>query len=207
MARVTGPLMSMDASGTIAGAIVFSRWKGLPYVRRHAIPSNPRTHKQVGVRAMMSFLAREYAGLTDGDKETWALLAETMHQSAFNRFVGFNAAQWAMLYPPTQRHPAAAAGTEPSAPTLIVVGGLHTAAIGITKGDNAPNWGYFLFGKAATPVPKTPEYVVAVVPYSANTTPVYVNNLLPGDWFFTAKGFMADGVIGAASAEAHDDVT
>ena len=43
MAKVTGPLMSMEASGTVGDALTFSRWVGRPYVRRYTVPSNPQT--------------------------------------------------------------------------------------------------------------------------------------------------------------------
>lgn len=46
MAKVTGPLMSLEASGTIGNALTFSRWVGRPYVRRYTIPSNPQTLTQ-----------------------------------------------------------------------------------------------------------------------------------------------------------------
>lgn len=43
MAKVTGPLMSLEASGTIGDALTFSRWVGRPYVRRYTVPANPQT--------------------------------------------------------------------------------------------------------------------------------------------------------------------
>jgi len=43
--RVTGPLYSQDASGTIGKAIVFSKWKGRNYVRKHVKPANPQSAK------------------------------------------------------------------------------------------------------------------------------------------------------------------
>ena len=46
MAKVTGPLMSLEASGTIGDALTFSRWVGRPYVRRYSVPSNPQTLDQ-----------------------------------------------------------------------------------------------------------------------------------------------------------------
>lgn len=50
MAKVTGPLMSMDASGAFGGAIVFSRWKGRNTVRQLVTPSNPMSAGQVEAR-------------------------------------------------------------------------------------------------------------------------------------------------------------
>jgi hypothetical protein len=52
MAKVTGPLMSMSASGQIGKAIVFAGWKGINYVRQFVIPSNPQSADQGDVRVI-----------------------------------------------------------------------------------------------------------------------------------------------------------
>jgi len=41
MAKVTGPLMSIDASGAFADTMVYAKWKGIKYSRQYAIPSGP----------------------------------------------------------------------------------------------------------------------------------------------------------------------
>ena len=46
MAKVSGPLFSVDASGSYAGSLVFSKWKGRNYVRQLVTPSNPHTLNQ-----------------------------------------------------------------------------------------------------------------------------------------------------------------
>jgi hypothetical protein len=50
MAKVTGPLMSMDASGGYAGAMVFAKWKGRAYVRQLVTPANPHSADQEAAR-------------------------------------------------------------------------------------------------------------------------------------------------------------
>ena len=50
MAKVTGPLMSMDASGKFGGALVFGKWKGRPTVRQLVTPANPQSAGQVAAR-------------------------------------------------------------------------------------------------------------------------------------------------------------
>jgi hypothetical protein len=50
MAKVTGPLMSMSASGTIGGTITFDK-RG--FVRERVIPANPQTAPQGNVRQML----------------------------------------------------------------------------------------------------------------------------------------------------------
>lgn len=63
MAKVTGPLMSMSASGSVAGAIVFATWKGVAYVRQLVIPANPNTADQQGARSVLGSLAKSAAAV------------------------------------------------------------------------------------------------------------------------------------------------
>lgn len=58
MAKVTGPLMSMSASGKIADAIVFFPWKGVNVVRQWLKPSNPQTASQGDTRIAMGGTGR-----------------------------------------------------------------------------------------------------------------------------------------------------
>jgi len=46
MARLKGPLMSLQASGSLADTLVFADWKGIAYARSKVDPSNPNTAKQ-----------------------------------------------------------------------------------------------------------------------------------------------------------------
>jgi hypothetical protein len=50
MAKVTGPLFSMDARNKFGNALVFSGWKGRSVVRRLVTPSNPHSANQESAR-------------------------------------------------------------------------------------------------------------------------------------------------------------
>lgn len=50
MAKVTGPLMSLDASGGFGSTLVFGKWKGRNTVRQLVTPSNPQTQIQQDAR-------------------------------------------------------------------------------------------------------------------------------------------------------------
>ncbi len=50
MARLTGALFSLAASGTIADTLTFAKWKGIQYVRTRVIPANPNSANQQEVR-------------------------------------------------------------------------------------------------------------------------------------------------------------
>lgn len=56
MARVTGPLMSMEASGTIGKTLTFANWVGRQYVRRWTRPTNPQSADQMTHRNAYSIM-------------------------------------------------------------------------------------------------------------------------------------------------------
>ena len=58
MAKVTGPLFSMSASGKLANSIVFFGWKGIHVVREWITPSNPQTGTQGDQRVIAGALGR-----------------------------------------------------------------------------------------------------------------------------------------------------
>jgi hypothetical protein len=54
MAKVSGPLFSLDARGQVGKAIVFSFWKGVNYVRQHVVPNNPQSSLQTAIRDLVT---------------------------------------------------------------------------------------------------------------------------------------------------------
>jgi hypothetical protein len=58
MAKVTAPLLSMDARNKIGDALVFIGWKGIKDVRMWLKPAQPKTGKQGDVRLVLGGLGR-----------------------------------------------------------------------------------------------------------------------------------------------------
>lgn len=87
MARVNAPLMSLDASGTIGKALVYSKWKGRHYVRTWVIPSNPRTGLQVGMRSGIAIAPTLWnLALSASDRAAWGAAVGAEAISGFNLF-------------------------------------------------------------------------------------------------------------------------
>ena len=57
MAKVQGPLFSMDATGTYGGAITFGKWKGRNVARTRVAPATPRSSGQETSRNRMRLAA------------------------------------------------------------------------------------------------------------------------------------------------------
>ena len=58
MAKLTGPLMSLDARGKIANALVFIGWKGIKTVRQWVVPANPKSIGQGDARLVLGGTGR-----------------------------------------------------------------------------------------------------------------------------------------------------
>ena len=211
MARVTGPLMSYDASGTVASSITFARWKGRAYVRRWAKPSNPQSALQIYNRSLMKFLSQAWASIGAVAKATWDTLADAGKFSAFNACIKSNMSAWQSTL-----HPLDAAGATRSTTalqaTLAVTGGVGMATVVITPSATADPWGYIIYRKLAGAPTGTPDEVCAVVPDVGGAGATYIDaGLAAGVWHYKVTQFAivsgGNSDVDLISADASDTVT
>lgn len=79
MALVTGPLLSMSASGSVGKAITFSNAKGAPVARGYKVPSNPNTAAQQAQRAFMAYAVAAWKALSSDAKTAFNLRASLLN--------------------------------------------------------------------------------------------------------------------------------
>lgn len=207
MVKVYGPMMSMDASGTLAKAATFSKWKGRNYVRQRVIPANPKSGPQTGMRAMLKFLSQSWAGLGAGPQATWVIRAASKVISPFNAFCSYNQTRWRQFKAPTDSDPATELGVAPAAPTTTPTGGVHQASLSIADGAQAPDFAWFVYSSTVTGFTPGYDNLIAVVPYSATPT-VYVHApLLADTYYYRIGGCMTTGLKGALEVERSAVVT
>lgn len=87
MARVKGPLFSLEASGSVKKTIVYSKWKGRQYVRQHAIPLNPNSATQINVRKAWQILVAGWQAEDAPTQTVWNEFAKQFQTSGFNQYV------------------------------------------------------------------------------------------------------------------------
>lgn len=92
MARVNGALFSLSASGSLAGAITYSRWKGIDYARQRVIPANPRTASQTEVRDVFKYIYDYYKRAPAIAREPWVAAARGRPLTAQNAILSANIA-------------------------------------------------------------------------------------------------------------------
>lgn len=71
MAKVRGPLHSMDLRGRMADGVVFGDWKGIPWMRTFVMPSQPRTQRREQIWRIIPQITRAWADLTDEERAGW----------------------------------------------------------------------------------------------------------------------------------------
>jgi hypothetical protein len=194
-------MLSLAASGSIGGAVVYSSAKGRAYARQLVIPSNPKSGPQVGMRSMLKFLSQQWASLTAGQKADWDTRAAQTNISAFNAFTSYNQSRWRSFLGPSKLDPAAVAAIAPAAPTTTVTAGVRQLGLSIADGAQVPDWGWMIFRSLVTGF--TPAYsnLVAVIAATASPTLFVDAALTPVAHYYRIKGFMIDGKLGTLEAE------
>ena len=208
MARVTGPMMSVSASGKFGGSMVFATWKGRPYVRQLVIPSNPKAAMQVGVRVMMSFLAPLWNALGAGIKDDYDALALSRQISAFNAFIGENLSRWQIGKTPSQAYPAAEATAGALITSAALSGHEGYATALVTPAENANIWGVAVYRDTAEITAPSWANCVALI-YCADDDPFTFTDspLEAGTYHYRFSQFNLDGVEGTVLADATVVVT
>lgn len=92
MARLTGPLFALAASGTIAETLTYARWKGIQYVRTRVIPLNPQSLGQQEVRGVFATLTQMYKRMPAGARLPWEYAVRGLPLTARNRHIQANVA-------------------------------------------------------------------------------------------------------------------
>jgi len=90
MSKVTAPLLSFGASGSIAKTQVYSKWKGRAYVRRHVIPANPNSAEQQLTRNSFTWLSQLWKNSPALVTAPWDLFAQGQVLTGRNAWIGKN---------------------------------------------------------------------------------------------------------------------
>jgi len=203
MATVKGPLFSLDARGQVGGAVVFGYWKGRNYVRRHAVPSNPQSVSQVGMRVMLKFLSQIWQSRSEAQQSDWADLAAQKNISPFNAMVGYNMARWRNMLYPALLYPATEDDDVGTLPTLVATAGTRqiTLTIGLTAIEQ--NYGAVIFRNPTTTFTPSWNNAVQVLRFESGTEKTWIDTPLAVgvEQFYMMVLFSKTGVPSAASAE------
>lgn len=208
MVRVQAPALSLQASGSIAGAMVYSTWKGRPYVRSLVKPANPRSGGQVGMRAMLKFLAQDWTNVSDANQATWEDRAKQAVVSEFNSFVGYNQFRWRDFLAPTQHDPEADTDTPATLGALSLTAGVRSITVTQAVTTAADGWCILIFRSPTGTFATAFDNLIAVKPISGTDDVVHVDSPLdPGTYYYDTREGTEDGQLSAETGEENETVT
>jgi hypothetical protein len=208
MATVKAPLLSLEAAGKLANAIVFSKWKGRPYVRTLVTPANPKSGGQVGMRAMFKWLAQNWSALSAADKATWEDRADQLIVSPFNAYMSYNQFRWRDFLAPTSIYPEATTDTAPVEGVLAATAGVRS--ITVTQPITTANEGWaILFFRGLAPAITTAfdNLIGASIVNGTNDVNWVDSPLVPDTYYYKIRSVTLDGQLGTESSEVNATVT
>lgn len=195
MAKVQGPLFSLGASGKLGGAIVYAIWKGRAYVRELVKPANPKSDKQLSVRAMMKWLSQEWAGIGGTAQDSWEDLADADVVSPFNAYIKKNLRRWRNFLGVGQDSTPDAGDTGPVHGAAAAVGGVRMATVTMAMTTLNDAWGLAIFRKTAGAVTPAFDNLVAIRPYDGTNDVVFVDTPLdPETYHYDFYSITKDGL-------------
>ena len=199
--------MSLEASGQIGGALVFSKWKGRPYVRSLVKPSNPKSPGQVGIRAMMRFLSQSWKENFDAFEGGWIDYAKLANVSPFNAYISHNMRSWREfrgIMPNPTLEPAATAITI----TLDVTPGQRYALVEATPSAATVLIGIAIFRALETITAINWNNCVAIIPTNTTDEVSWTDApLAAGTYYWAAAALTSLRAIGAKSNVEEQEVT
>jgi len=92
MARGTGPLFSLEATGSIGDALTYGKRGRANVIKRKSKPANPRTLAQIQSRAAIAATSALWRNITSSEQESWRTIAESREITLFNAFASYASA-------------------------------------------------------------------------------------------------------------------
>lgn len=197
MVKVAGPAMSLEASGQLAGILVFSKWKGRPYVRSLVRPSNPKSGGQVGVRSLFKFIAQNWAPIPSIQQASWETRADQKIVSPFNAYMGYNQSRWRDFLAPTSLDPAGTILTPGVPGAISTAAGVRSATLTIAITTENDGWGIMAFRSPDTGFTTAFDNLIGIGPYSGTDDVVIIDTPLEvGTYYYNFRSFSLDGQLG-----------
>lgn len=196
MARTTGPLGSVDASGTLADKLTFAKWKGRTYVRSVPLVKAARAPSQASSSAMMQWLAKRWAiDLSAADQATWQPLAEPKNVPPFNAYLSYNLERWGRFLAPSTTYPAPGGGSGAIPfPTLTAIDGVGQITIEWTVPTPNDAWGFAIHRDPTSPITPDRNNLVHVGVLIDPGTHRFVDRpLQPGSYTYVAQQYLTTG--------------
>lgn len=202
MVKLTAPLHSQAASGSLAEALTFSSWKGRAYAKQKGLPADPKSGGQVSFRTMFKFLTTQWDLLSTANQATWDQLAIPQHIAPYNAYVQHNLDRWYNFNAPSKVYPATAVAWESETLFTVATWIQNRIRLTTTMLNANDGWGITFFASTTNGfTPGVDNAILAIQdPLAA---PAYTFWVPPErtTWYFNRREFSIDGKQGTLTAQ------
>jgi len=192
--KLQGPLASQIASGKIGNALTFVPNKRGTYGKKYSKPANPRTPKQLTIRALMTFVATEWRNLAPLEKREWTTLGLFNHIAPYHAFVKYNQDAWKNFLSPSKKPKPHRAQLPPSDFDFSANGRVGQVMIRFQETLGPPLWGFYCHRMQTWPFTPGHDNVVFFTNLpTPNRYDYFDGPLEPGRYYYRLARFNADG--------------
>lgn len=164
MVKLKGPGLSTAAAGTIGDIMTYSSTKGRAYVKKRPTPTQPRSGLQVSMRAMMTFLTKQWKQLTANQQATWKDIYSDTQPNTYNSYLRYNLERWRRRAAPSKAYPATEENVSAEFPAITATGGVRHCVIDVQATMDAhDNWSFLIFHATDDVPTHTVENLITVI--------------------------------------------
>lgn len=188
MAKTRAPLLSLEASGSLAKVLIMSRGRRQPYTKYAQKPKDPKTAKQLGRRIWFKGLANAWTQLLQWKKDAWIDCPTETDESNYNRYMRYNLALIDQEIAPTLKYPWL--GTAPPSDVLspTLTGGPRHVINAWTITAAIEAWFLLIYRDDSPGFTPTNLNIVRAVARTSAGTATYIDAPLDaGTYYYRAK--------------------
>lgn len=203
MVKTFSPLLSSEASGTLAKQLTFLNTRRGCTIRKRVRPRDPRSGEQLARRACFHFLTKNWSGLSTASQNSWSTCDPELDLSYYNTYVRHNLKNWHNFLAPGMVYPVDRTGnlgTIITGPNAVTIG--HVIELEIQLYPMHSNWGLVLFASQTSSFSTSTANTIAirwlrdVLPHTWTWEPPSA-----GTWYFNLRLFSVYGNLGGEIGE------
>lgn len=199
--KLTGPFMSLEASGSFANTITAGLWNHRQWIKKKPRPRQPRTMPQRQARARIGILKTFWQYLVSPNDEPcqaeWAAANPDPTISAFNFYIRTNLERWASGRSPIFS-PLWSGGSSDQNFYIDVTPGRNQLAFKSQETNrNVTTFGTLWYLSASAVAPSASDLIwISPSEFMAGTNQVIVLKFVtPGTYYLWSQCFFGDGTI------------
>jgi hypothetical protein len=180
MVRTHGPLLSVNATGTLAKTLIHSSCRGTPYTKRHVIPNDPKSPKQLARRATVKWLCNAWHHSTAAQKASWSPIALADNLPEYQAFLRYNLIRFRDNLPCTPLYPPDGLGPVPNYSNKYADAEVGRIKLQIQDNATQRYWAFTTHRNTTSTVTPSPDNIVVGDTMPGTWSTLYDNNVTPG---------------------------